>query len=610
MSNLKALQDRLAQTQHHALLVPSSDEFLSEYAPPHDRRLPWLVGFTGSIGSVIVTRDAAAIFVDGRYTEQAGKQVDTAAVEVRGFGTAAQIAWLQAKLPAGASLAVDSRLHSESEIARLIDAMREVRLEIALEPGNLVDEIWCDGRPAESRSKVFDYDTRYAGLSREEKIAAARDRMAERGQDVLVVGDPEDVAWLLNIRSNDSKDALAAQNFSDPVTYFRVPVPLSRLLLPARGPALWFVDGSRLEPSLTDALGDVVEVRASAEFDAKLAALAASRRVAANLRRTNYHHARLVRSVGVLEHDAGVVSARGIKHPNEVAAARAGHKVDGLAVIRFLAWLGDAVKAGPVTELDAAEKVTRLRAESDLYLGPSMSNLSASGPSAALPHYVPTAATNRLLNDHPIYWLDSGGQYLGCSTDNTVCFAVGTPERKHVVAHTLAVKGWIALGRARFPEGTQSTQLDTFARQHLWRHGLDFGHGTGHGVGNFMNIHETPHIRREIDHFSVAPIVAGMILSNEPGYYAPGDFGVRIESHILATPSEHAGFLEFETLSTLPIDPKLIDDDLLDQEEAAWLADYHEGLVETYRDTLDPAAFAWLEGIASAFRRNVGERTA
>jgi Xaa-Pro aminopeptidase len=197
--------------------------------------------------------------------------------------------------------------------------------------------------------------------------------------------------------------------------------------------------------------------------------------------------------------------------------------------------------------------------------------------------------------------MDTGGQYAGCSTDNTVCFAIGSPEPRHVEAHTLVVKGWIAMARAQFPDGIYSTQLDTFARQFLWRHGMDYGHGTGHGVGNFMNIHEGPYIRKEIDHPLVARMSAGMIVSNEPGFYAPGDFGVRVESHLLTVESRHAGFLEFETLSKLPIDPRLIDATLLDAGETAWLADYHQELVAAYRERLEPAVLAWLGGIADAF---------
>lgn len=601
MSNLDILQAELAATDCAALLIPSSDEYLSEYTQPADRRLPWITGFSGSIASVIVARDRAAIFVDGRYTEQATRQVDTVRVEVRGFGNPARLEWLRRTLQPGDTLMVDTRLHSLAELQQLIEGAEAAGFKIAATASNLVDALWTVDRPAASRSSVFDYDVRYAGLAREDKIALLRQQLTDRNRDLFVVADPEDVAWLLNIRSTDSIDTLDRGDFSNPISSFRVPAPLSRALLPAAGEALWFVDHDRLAPELLAAIKGVVTVCEPGQFDAALASLAASKTVAANLRRTNYHHAQIISEAGAIEDDATVVRQRGIKHPNEITAAREGHRTDGAAVVRFLAWLPTATAKGMVTELDAAQRLTELRAENERYLGPSMSNLSASGPNSALPHYVPTKETNRALNDHPIFWMDSGGQYLGCSTDNTVCFAIGTPEKRHILAHTLAVKGWMALGRARFPEGISSTQLDSFARQYLWQHGLDYGHGTGHGVGNFLNIHEVPHIRREIDHYSVAPIVAGQILSNEPGYYLKGDFGVRIESHILAVPSAHEGFLEFETLSMLPIDPQLIDPDLLDADEALWLSDYHKGLVAGYEGMLDDAAASWLADIARRF---------
>ncbi|KQZ61000.1 hypothetical protein ASD67_17100 [Sphingopyxis sp. Root1497] len=601
MSNLDILQQRLAAADCAALLIPSSDEYLSEYTQPADRRLPWITGFSGSIASVIVARDRAAIFVDGRYTEQAARQVDTARFDVCGFGNPARLEWLRRTLQPGDTLMVDTRLHSVAELQQLMEGAEAAGFKIAATPSNLVDAIWTTSRPTPSRSSVFDYDVQYAGLAREEKFTLLRQQLIERGRDLFIVADPEDVAWLLNIRSTDSIDTLDRGDFSNPISSFRVPAPLSRVLLPAEGEVCWFVDRDRLAPELLDALEGVVLICEPGRFDATLASLAAGKTVAANLRRTNYHHAKIIREAGAIEDDASVVRYRGIKHPNEITAAREGHRIDGAAVVRFLAWLPTATAKGIVTELEAAQRLTELRAENERYLGPSMSNLSASGPNSALPHYVPTKETNRVLNDHPIFWMDSGGQYLGCSTDNTVCFAIGTPESRHVLAHTLAVKGWMALSRARFPEGIASTQLDSFARQYLWQHGLDYGHGTGHGVGNFLNIHEVPHIRREIDHYSVAPILSGQILSNEPGYYLKGDFGVRIESHILAVPSAHEGFLEFETLSMLPIDPQLIDANLLDPHEARWLSDYHNGLVAGYEGMLDAAEASWLAGIARRF---------
>jgi Xaa-Pro aminopeptidase len=601
MSNLSKVQTLLAETNAAALLIPTSDEYLSEYSHPNDQRLAWVSGFVGSTGSVIIMRDSAAIFVDGRYTEQAARQVDTDCFDICGYGNPARIAWLQTKLSPGDTLMVDSRLHSEAELRQLIAGMEGAGYSVSAEPENLIDAAWIEGRPPASRSSVFDYDVRYSGLPREEKIASMRERLVRQGCDLFVVADPEDVAWLLNIRSSDSQDTLDRRDFSKPVASFRVPAPLSRLLLPVEGTPLWFIERARLLPDLIEDIEGIIDIREPIAFNEALARLAAGKVVAANARRTSYRHAQIITRNGTMVNDPAVVQARGVKHPNEIAAAREGYRIDGAAVVRFLAWLVKATKHGNVTELEAAQRQTELRAENALYLGPSMSNLSASGPNAALPHYVPSADTNRIINEHPIYWMDSGGQYLGCSTDNTVCFAIGTPEPRHILAHTLAVKGWMALARARFPEGIQSTQLDSFARQFLWQHGMDYGHGTGHGVGNFMNIHEVPHIRREIDHPAVGPLVAGQIISNEPGYYAQGDFGVRIESHILTVPSPHKGFLEFETLSMLPIDPRLIDPALLDTEEAFWLADYHSRISAAYEDILDAETVAWLDEIVDTF---------
>ncbi|MBI1199001.1 MAG: M24 family metallopeptidase [Phenylobacterium sp.] len=604
MSNLETLQAHLAASGCDAVLVPSSDEYLSEYSPPHDRRLAWATGFTGSTGAVAVTPTRAALFVDGRYTEQAARQVDLERVDVRPLTDAARLEWLRANLPPGARIAIDPRLHSDLELRGLLQGLARAGFATVLDPRNLVDEVWRADRPAASRSTIFQYDVAYAGRTREAKLEELRVRMADLGQDLTLVSDPEDVAWLLNVRTRDSVDAQPARRHV-------VPIPRSRALVPRQGPVLWFTEPERFEEGLADKLAGVVDVRRPDAFAAALRDAAAGRRVAANLRKTSHRDAALVREAGELVDDTAVARSRWIKTPREIAVAREGHLVDGAAVIRFLAWLVAEVAAGrPVSELEADERVTVLREQDPRYLGLSMSNHSASGPSGALPHYVATQASNRLINDHPIFWMDTGGQYLGCSTDNTVCFAMGAPDARHVEAHTLVVKGWMAMARATFPDGIHSTQIDTFARQFLWSRGMDFGHGTGHGVGNLMNIHEGPYIRKEIHHPLVAPMAEGMIVSNEPGYYAPGDFGVRVESHLLTIRSRHPGFLEFETISKLPIDPALIGEGLLEADEAAWLAAYHRDLVAAYAPRLEATPLAWLQGLADAFAAMASRRAA
>jgi Xaa-Pro aminopeptidase len=368
----------------------------------------------------------------------------------------------------------------------------------------------------------------------------------------------------------------------------------------AAGQVVWFVECSRLEPGLRARLEGFVTVLPPWHFEPFLAQNAAQKRVGSNLRRTPHRLGAIIGKLGILRDEATVARWRWKKHPAEIQCAREGHFRDGQAVIRFFSWLQRAVRERIVTELDAAKKLAELRREIPGYLGPSMPLMSASGPNGAMAHYAPTERSNRRLNDHPIYWMDSGGHYLGCSTDNTVCIAVGTPEQRHILAHTLVVKGYIALASARFPEGTHSNQLDAFARQYLWDQGLDYSHGTGHGVGNFMNIHEGPLILRNPDHFMVAPLESGMIVTNEPGYYLENDYGLRIESHMVTVASKYNGFLEFETISRIPIDPRLIDRALLTSTERRWLEDYHHRIAENYRGCFDQETSEWLENIAKA----------
>lgn len=363
----------------------------------------------------------------------------------------------------------------------------------------------------------------------------------------------------------------------------------------------WFVERSRLEPALTVRLEGTVKVIDPARFESILEERVSGKRVGANLARTPHKFAAIAARVGAVRNDPVVAHRRWTKHSVEIERAREGHHQDGQAVIRFLAWVRRTVSERIVTEIEAARKLIEFREELPDYKGISMPLMSASGPSGAMPHYVPSEHSNRNLNDHPIYWMDSGGQYYGCSTDNTVCIAVGKPDARHVRAHTLVVKGHIALSLARFPARIFSTQLDSFARQYLWQEGMEYGHGTGHGVGSFLNIHEGPLISNRIAHPWVVPMEAGMIVSNEPGYYADGDFGIRVESHLVTVESKYNGFLEFETISRLPIDPRLIDESLLTDREKRWLTDYHVGILDGYRGCFDDQTARWLQKVVDCY---------
>lgn len=595
MNNLERLQAKLRAMDCHGLIVPSSDEYLSEFAQPFAQRLRWLTGFGGSTGLAVVLQDRAALFLDGRYRTQGKKDAAGLDIEVLDAPEAVKHHWLAANMSRGQRLAIDSRLQPYYDLERIVAFALNQGIEVVELPYHPIDELWGADRPLAPSSTIFDYPTRFAGLPSTEKCAQLQEGMKASGLSCYLLCDPEDVAWLLNVRTHDSLQ-------TTPTGWHIVPIPLSRALVEANGKVSWFVERSRLDAPLATRLQGVVDVVEPERFEAVLGERLANKVVGANLRKTPYRFAAIAARVGTLRSDPILARNRWKKHPNEIERAREGHFRDGQAVIRFMAWLQRTVPERTVTELEAARKLTELRTELPEYKGISMPLMSASGASGAMAHYVPSEQSNRTLNEHPIYWMDSGGQFYGCSTDNTICLAVGKPEPRHIKAHTLVVKGYIALARARFPTGLLSTQLDSFARQFLWQHGMDYEHGTGHGVGNFMNIHEGPSIRKHPDHPNVAPMEAGVIVSNEPGFYLENDFGVRVESHMVTVPSQHAGFLEFETLSRLPLDPQLIDESLLTSQEKQWLADHHRRIAEGYEGCFDEQTAAWLEGIVNAYQ--------
>ena len=595
MRRLERLQEQLRAMNCDAMLIPSTDEYLSEFTQPFARRLEWITGFRGSMGTAVVMQDRAALFLDGRYRAQGERESAAHGIEIQRAGERALHEWLATHLRRGQRLATDGRLQSYPEIERLRTFAATRGIETMDLAENPIDELWGTERPAEPVARVIDYPIAFAGLSAAEKCTQLAEWLTARGDDLHLIADPEDVAWLINVRIDEGRN--------DPISTSShvVPVPLSRVLVEAIGEVYWFIEPSRLEPNLRDRLAGSVEILEPCRFEAFLADRLSGKVISANVRRTPHRFAALAARLGTLRDDPVVSHRRWQKHPTEIQRAREGHRRDGLAVIRFMAWLQRTIREQAVTEIEASQQLTELRKELPEYRGNSMPMMSASGPNSALPHYVPSDDTNSVLNDHPIYWMDSGGQYYGCSTDNTLCMALGEPESRHIQAHTLVVKGFIALARARFPVGLPSTQLDSFARQYLWQHGMDYDHGTGHGVGNFMNIHEGPAIRKNSDFPTVAPMVEGMIVSNEPAFYREGEFGIRIESHLATVRSAHEGFLEFETLSRLPIDPRLIDASLLTVEEKRWLADYHQRIQAGYECCFDDETTQWLRGIVEVY---------
>ncbi len=595
VSHLKLIQEWMRNKELDGVVVPSTDEFLREFTPPATRRLAWATGFTGSTGVAVVARQACALFLDGRYDEQGRVETAGADISVLPPTPQARQEWLAAHLLQGAVLGVDARLQSYPDVKAWLELGAALGVRVELLERHPVDDLWpADERPAEDVTYV-DYPVRFAGASAAEKCAELRADLRRRGLDGCLVSDPDDVAWLLNVRLHERHLRTGVGE------WHVVPSCASTVLLAADGGVTWFVERSRVAEVLAARGDGAPEVVAPSRLPFDLHEWAAGRRIAANLRRTPYALAARIAGGGALVDDDAVARRRWRKNASEVEWARAAHVVDAVAVVRFMAWLAGAVQRRRVTELDAARRLVELREKLPECKGPSMPLLSASGPSGALPHYVPRPHTERVVNEHPIYWMDSGGQYLGGSTDNTLTMAVGTPAPRHVLAHTLVLKGYVALARARFPAGTRSGHLDPLARQFLWAHGMDYGHGTGHGVGSYLNIHEGPAFTKDPLSPLNLPLEEGMILSNEPAYYAPGDFGVRIESHMVVVASQIDGYLEFDTISRLPIDPNLVDFELLSDEERRWLAEYHLAVREALRPSLDGEAAAWLDRLVAAF---------
>lgn len=590
MSHLRDLQGWLQSSKLTGMVIPSTDEFISEFAPPANRRLRWATGFRGSTGMAVVLRDSAALFLDGRYFVQGKADTAGTAISVESAALPSRRDWLRGSLPSGGQLGFDSRLHPTPDLAQWRILAAELGFELKLLADNPIDALWSQARPPEHKPPIVDYPVRYAGDAYQVKCAALLEHIEAASLQGFLIADPEDVSWLLNARAAD--ESLK----SEVGDWHIVPTCTSRVLILRDGRINWFADKERLSPDLLERGSEVV----IAPPDTLAAALRNAARqgaIGVDPRRTPAALTAIIEEVGKVVFDDTVARRRWRKHPVEVQGARRAHIVDAVAVVRFMAWLKLTVPKRIVSEFEAAQKLEAFRAEHPDYKGASMPLMSASGPSGAQPHYVPRPEGSRNLNDHPIYWMNSGGQYLGGTTDNTLTLALRAPEAKHVRAHTSVLQSYIALAKACVPVGTYGVQLDAIARQPLWREGMDFAHGAGHGVGNYLNIHEGPSIGRELGPTTTVPIEPGMVVTNEPGYYVAGDFGLRIESHMVAVASRHPNFIEFETISRLPIDPRLVDFERLSPAERHWLADYHRTVLKDLAPLLDTGSAAWLRAL-------------
>ncbi|MCC7275196.1 MAG: aminopeptidase P family protein [Alphaproteobacteria bacterium] len=581
-ARLAALRAELSRRELAGFVVPLADEHQGEYLPASAQRLAWLTGFTGSAGYAVVLADAAAIFVDGRYTLQARDQVPADLFTHRHLTEEPLDDWLKDRLAAGARLGHDPWLHTPVQVERLRKAVEAAGGVLVAAEGNPVDAVWPD-RPAPPVTPAIPHPLVFAGVPAADKRVRIGDAVAAAGADAAVLSAPDSIAWLLNVRGADV-----------PCT----PFVLSFAVVHRDARVDWFVDARKLSPDMAAHLGNGVAVRPPDSFGAELDAVVrgGARVMADPASAPAWVFDRIAAAGGTaVRHDDPCQLPKACKNPIEIAGTRAAHRRDAVALVRFLAWIARHAPSGEVDELAAVARLAALRAESDMFRGPSFETISGSGPNGAIVHYRATPQSNRRLQPGELYLVDSGGQYPDGTTDVTRTVAVGTPTAEMRDRFTRVLKGHIALAMCVFPKGTPGGQLDALARAALWQAGLDFDHGTGHGVGSYLSVHEGP--QRISRAAPGAPLQPGMIVSNEPGFYAPGAFGIRIENLVTVIPVDFPGgrsMLGFETLTLAPIDRALVDPALLAPAERAWLDAYHGRVRSELTPRVDAETAAWL----------------
>lgn len=578
---LPALRTELQRRRLDGFIVPRADEHQGEYVAKRAQRLAWLTGFTGSAGAAVVLADRAAIFVDGRYTLQVEAEVDTAAFAPLHLVERPPTDWIAEALPAGGRLGYDPWLHSAEGVERLRAACEKAGGIAVACPDNPLDAVWQD-QPPPPLAPVVPHDEAFAGRSADDKRRAIAEALRRDKLDAAVLAAPDSIAWLLNVRGGD-------------VAY--TPLPLSFALMHGDGAVEWFVDRRKLMPGLDRHLGGAVTVREPGALGPRLDALA-GRRVRVDPAGTPAWIADRLQAAGAaVERGADpCASPKACKNPVELEGMRAAHRRDGAALVRFLAWVQGAAAAGELREIAAADRLEAFRAANQHFQGLSFPTISGAGPNGAVVHYHSTPATERRLEPGMLYLVDSGAQYLDGTTDVTRTIAIGTPGEEERRRFTQVLKGHIAVARQRFPVGTTGSQLDVLARSSLWMDGVDYDHGTGHGVGSFLSVHEGP--QRISKAGNTVALRPGMILSDEPGYYKAGAFGIRIENLVAAreeaVPGAERPMLGFEVLTLAPIDLELVERALLDDAEAAWLNDYHRRVRELLTPLVDADTAAWL----------------
>jgi Xaa-Pro aminopeptidase len=593
-ARLDSLRKELARQGLDGFVVPISDEHMSEYVGSYAQRLAWLTGFGGSAGTAVVLTDAArepaaAMFVDGRYTLQVRDQVDGRFYAYEGVPQTSVAKWLAANAPEGARIGYDAWLHGKGWVATTRKALEAVGGTLVAVESNPIDAVWED-RPAPSPAPATVHDDTFAGQSSQAKREAISAWLIEQKLDAAVITALDSIAWLLNIRGADVD---------------RTPVALSYVLAHADGTADLFIAEEKVTAELARHLGNAVRIRPRGAFVPALAGLGGSRVAVDPERAVEAIFAALEKAnATVVEARDPAVLPKAVKNPVEQQGHRNAQARDGAAVSRFLRWLETEAPSGTVTELSAADALHDFRKRSGDLRDLSFDTISGAGPNGAIMHYRVSEETNRTLEPGSVYLVDSGGQYPDGTTDitRTVWIGPGEPSAEVKDRFTRVLKGHIAIARAVFPRGTAGSQIDVLARQYLWQAGVDYAHGTGHGVGSFLAVHEGPQrIAKSAGGQAGTDqeLLPGMFISNEPGYYKAGEYGIRLENLVLVEPREIAGaegeYFGFETLTLVPFDRTMVDTSLLSPEDIAWWNAYHAQVLEVIGPQLEGEEKIWLE---------------
>ncbi len=583
---VKMLRALLKKKKLDGFIVPQTDEFQNEYLPENARRLLWLTGFSGSAGSAVILTKKAAMFIDGRYTLQVRDQVDTDIFETLQVPQNSMGDWLAQNLPNGSRLGYDSNLVTLAGFERLKKAVGDAGSRLVSVRNNLVDEIWED-RPAQPKAKIILHKKKYSGQSAADKLADLQEKLARQDHDGLMISQPPSLCWLFNIRGGDVPCA---------------PLVLGYGFVPAKGRPMLFLDGDKLgntERAALEKLADLYEPEEiGGQLKTALNEMGKGAKIQLNAATTSMRLAGQVKAAGgkICQAADPLALPKAIKNSTETEGMRHAHIQDGAAVSRFLAWL-ERQKPGSIDEITAVKKLEKCRRKTGILQDISFETISGAGDHGAIVHYRVSESSNRGLEKGSLFLVDSGGQYFEGTTDITRTVAIGRPSDEMKRSFTLVLKGHIRLAMARFPKGTRGVDLDVLARAALWNAGLDYDHGTGHGVGSYLSVHEGP---QNISKRGMTPLEAGMIVSNEPGYYKTGEYGIRIENLVLVSPASQIEggereMLGFETLTKVPISHRLIVTSLLDREELAWLNAYHAQVLAEISPLVDKKTQAWLK---------------